>query len=385
MWNKTYVLTLFSTFAFWLNVDALLLVLPLYMREMGADPVLIGVVFGAAAPAAIVTRLLAGRTIDRRGGWWFLVIGAAVWAVTSSVMAVTASFAVLLLLRLAQGVGLGTYTNATLSYVLYASAKEHSDRAIGWWGAASPMSAALGPVVAAFTLQAFGFTIAFAVAAGAGALAVAAGLLLPRSEKDPNSKYGVAEGDTKPYVPGAIVPGLFGMATGFAFGSFAAFAPLLADGLSVANAGIYMSLSALGTIVARFAAGPLSERKGRQWVIFPGLATTAFAMGTIGFVERPYLALVIPFLFGLGTGAAVPGLVSWAVSRAEDAERATAGGTFYNFFEVGLFLGAPIVGAVIQGFGFPGFALVSVILVISCAGYLWAFRTETRSHEAAAR
>jgi MFS family permease len=378
LWNRTYVLALFSTFAFWLNVDALLLVLPLYMNDAGYDPAAIGIVFGAAAPAAILARLLSGRTIDRRGGWWFLLVGAMTWAVTSSAMAVTASLLLLLLLRATQGLGLGVYTNASLGYVVYNSAVEHRDRAVGWWGAASPIMAAVGPIVAAFTLQAFGFAAAFAVAAGAGVLAAAAGLLLPRSWKDLDEQPGAVARGAKPYVPGAVVPGLFGAAAGFAYGAFAAFAPILAAELRLANAGVYMSLAAVGTIAARFAGGPLSDSKGRQWVILPGFALAALAMGVIGFVEQPYLALGVPLFFGLGMGSAVPGLVAWAVSRAEEAEKATAGGTFYNFFEVGLFLGAPVLGGAIQGYGFAGFALVAAILAVACAGYSWAFRAEAR-------
>lgn len=367
LWTRGYVINLIATFAFWFNVDFLLLVLPLYMSGVGFNTSAIGLAFGIAAPAAIVARLLTGRLIDRTGGRIFLLGGSAAWAIGSAAMAFTESFPVLVGLRLLQGAGLGVFTNASLAYVGYSVPSSRRDEALGWWAAATPTMATLAPVAAALVAQSFGFTAAFLVAASAGIIATLSGSLLPRLERkkpftDANLTY-------RPYVPAALVPGLFGGTVAVASGSFAAFAPLLAADRGVENVGLLLACSALGSILVRFIAGAVATQKGRSWVIVPGLALAAFALVLLGSARSELLLFVAPFLFGIGTGAATPALLGWAVARAGDEERATAGGTFYAFFEVGLFTGPPLLGGVVERFGFVSFTIPAMFLAVALVAY----------------
>lgn len=371
LWTRGYVTNLTATFAFWFNVDFLLLALPLYLRSLDFGAAAIGLVFGAAAPAAILSRLLSGRLIDRTGGRVFLVGGAAAWAVGSAAMAFAESLSVLIALRLVQGAGLGVFTNASLAYVSYSAPPSRRDEALGWWAAATPTMATLAPVTAAFVAQRFGFTPAFWVAAAGGAVAAVAGLLLPRPSRPSQSSARTAR---RPYASAALIPGLFGGAVAVASGSFAAFAPLLAAERGVENVGLLLSCSALGSILVRFVAGPLAARRGRDWVVVPGLLLAAVALVLLGSARSDALLFAAPFLFGTGTGAAMPGLLSWAVTRAGEAERATAGGTFYAFFEVGLFVGPPLLGGVVERIGLVALALPSSLLGVALLAYLSSFR-----------
>ncbi len=368
LWTRGYLTNLTATFAFWFNVDFLLLALPLYLRSTGFDAAAIGLAFGAAAPAAIVARLLSGRLIDRTGGHLFLIGGAAAWAVGSAAMAFTESFSVLIALRLLQGAGLGVFTTASLAYVSYSAPPLRQDEALGWWAAATPTMATLAPVAAAFIVLRFGFTAAFLVAAGAGVIATVAGLLLPRLTWPQQSV--AAKMAYRPYVPAALIPGLFGGAVAVASGSFAAFAPLLAADQGIENVGLLLTLSALGSILVRFVAGPLAARRGRNWVIVPGLLLAAAALLLLSTARSDVLLFTAPFLFGVGTGAAMPGLLSWAVNRASEGERATAGGTFYAFFEVGLFMGPPFFGGVVERAGFIAFVFPALLLSLTLIAYL---------------
>lgn len=368
LWTRGYVANLTATFAFWFNVDFLLLALPLYMQDTGFDASAIGLVFGVAAPAAIVARLLSGRLIDRTGGQLFLLGGAAAWAVGSAALAFTESLPALIALRLLQGAGLGLFTNASLAHVSYGAPPARRDEALGWWAAATPTMATLAPVSAAFVVQRFGFTPAFMVAAAGGVIATIAGLLLPRF-LGPKRSLG-RKTTYRPYVPAALIPGLFGGAVAVASGSFAAFVPLLAAERGIENVGLLLTCSALGSILVRFVAGPLAARRGRNWTVIPGLVFAATALVLLGTTRSDALLFAAPFLFGVGTGAVMPGLLSWAVARAGESERATAGGTFYAFFEMGLFTGPPLLGGLVARSGFVAFVLPALLLGVALLAYL---------------
>lgn len=374
MWAKGYALVLLATCAFWFAVNSFLVVLPISLLQRGLDAGAIGLVFGVGAPASIVGRLISGRLIDRIGARLFLLIGAGAWALTPLALILAPNLSVLIALRLVQGLALGAFTNAGLVAVFGAVAEEWRDRAVGWWVSATPAMSAFAPTVAALIVQQFGVSLGFVLSASAGVVAVLAGAFLPGSPSErvqlptepPPPKQGRA---AKSYVSAALLPGFLGGTVAFASGAFGAFAPVLAAAHHQPNLGAYLTATSVGAILVRFVADPLAERKGIRWTILPGFALATGAMAVIGSIGNGALVLVPSFVFGLGTGALVPSILSWSLSRVYPSERARAGSTFYACYETGLLLGPPVAGVAFQRFGFPGFGLVAAVLAVGGITY----------------
>lgn len=367
LWTPGFAVTCLATFLFWNAVFFHLPLLPLFMKARGMGEGTIGLVVGSGALAALAGRLLSGWAVDRLGTRAFLLTGALAWALTAPVMAVLPSAGGLLALRLVQGLGLAMFTNASLGVVGYIAPPARRGAAVGWWGVANNLANATGPSAAGAVLGGYGYGAAFAAAGAMGALAALLGLKVPRAG---GAAAGVGApgrgraglGDVRLYTPAALVPGLVGGTMGFAGGAFVAFAPLRAQELGVPNVGWYLAAYGIAMIASRLALSPLSDARGRGWAIVPGLAMAAAAMAVLVWSLRGWAAYAAPVLFGLGAGAALPGLIAWTLDRSGPGERATATSTFYSVYELGLFTGATVMGQLLQRGGAAAYLAVAALL-----------------------
>ena len=105
-----------------------------------------------------------------------------------------------------------------------------------------------------------------------------------------------------------------------------------------------------------------------------------------GAVQRAQLAqglsaYAAPVLFGLGAGAALPGLIVWTPDRSGPGERATATSPFYSVYEIGLFSGATVLGQLLERGGPAAFLVVAALL----AGGLGLYACASVRGRAAAR
>jgi drug/metabolite transporter (DMT)-like permease len=252
---------------------------------------------------------------------------------------------------------------------------------VGWWGVANNIATAIGPALAGWILVRRGVAVGFAAAGAAALLAGVASLFVRRiapSEPRP------AGSRTIVFTRSALPPAAVGAAMGFAHGAFFTFGPLLALRLGIADVGLYFATFAIAMIPSRVLLGGLSDRRSRSWAIVPGLAACTVAMALLVAIRDPAVAFVVPALFGIGSGAAMPGLVAWAVDRAGSDDRALALTTYYSLYETGIFAGATLLGVLIQGRSYDMLAVVSVVLAVALGGYLATQAPKTRARLALA-
>jgi MFS family permease len=141
-----------------------LLPLPLFARELGAGPSLIGFDMGASTLTGIVVKLPAGALSDIFGRRWLLLAGALVFATLPFTYLAASTLLVLILLRFAHGSAtaiFGPVASATLSDIVPPGRR-------GTWlstySTAQGAGQALGPVLAGYLIAAGRFDLAFAAA-----------------------------------------------------------------------------------------------------------------------------------------------------------------------------------------------------------------------------
>jgi MFS family permease len=145
--------------------------LPLFARELGAGPAMIGFVMGASTLTGIAVKLPAGALSDLFGRRRLLVAGALVFAILPFTYLVASTLAVLILLRFVHGAAtaiFGPVASASLSDIAPPTAR-------GTWlstySTVQGAGQALGPVIAGYVIASGRFDLAF-VAAGVIGLGV---------------------------------------------------------------------------------------------------------------------------------------------------------------------------------------------------------------------
>src|SRR5262245_45514619 len=142
--------------------------LPLFARELGAGPSLIGFVMGASTLTGIVVKLPAGALSDLLGRRRLLLAGAIVFATMPFTYLGVSTLGMLLVLRFVHGTAtaiFGPVASASLSDVAPPASR---GAWLSLYSTAQGTGQAIGPVLAGYLIAAGRFDLAFAISGAIG-------------------------------------------------------------------------------------------------------------------------------------------------------------------------------------------------------------------------
>ena len=239
-----------------------LLFQPVYLQELGAGPIQIGLILGAFGAAMTLTHIPAGHLSDRIGRRPMLIAAWLVGLLATCLMALarnlTAFVAALLLY------GLTAFVASPLdSYTTAARGKWSVGRAMTFISMTFNGGAVIGPLIGGRIADAYGFRTVYGIAAGIFLLSSLVVLLTPAQPRDHHDP-------TNP--PAALLRNrrYIGFLAVFFFVAFAAYVPQPLSpnylrnehGLSLSALGQLISIVYLGTTILALVLGQLEARTG---------------------------------------------------------------------------------------------------------------------------
>jgi len=345
--------------------------LPTLAEDLGASPLVVGLVFTAPAVVSAVVTAPAGYLSDRVGRRpliWGGVTGSAL-----PVMAVAAAGSPLLLvaLRAVDALFRALAGPSMHAYVGDAYAEGRRGRAFGVYQTTRMAGAAVGPIVGGLLAAVGGVRLPFLVL-GAGTLC--GGLLLfallppvgdepAADETGTNADEGDSPGllpDLSPRAAGTFltVPAAAWLGNAFlgAFGESTLdpiFAPLLAEtvGRGPAYAGTAYSALAAAVLVFMPIGGRVADRLGRVRVLIGAKAGWFLVMVGLAAAASPLLPPALMFLGGVLSAVAAPASMALRYEIAPDDREATFGGVTGAVSALGRASGPLFAGAVTGAVG----------------------------------
>jgi MFS family permease len=124
--------------------------LPFYAKDLGANGLIVGLLFSSFSVAQLITAPIWGRFSDRYGRRPALLVGLTASAIAYVVFGYASTLWLLFLSRLVQGAGGGT-VSVIQAYVADAVRPEDRAKGLGWLSAATNAGVALGPVLGTVT------------------------------------------------------------------------------------------------------------------------------------------------------------------------------------------------------------------------------------------
>jgi len=356
--------------------------LPLYLqRSFSANyrmVTLIPVVFGAGKWLA---SLPTGYLLDRLGRplmiWGLLLI-----ALIDLASIMTSSYGLFLGLRGLGGVGWAMFATVATTAMVSLPAAERRGRAVSLLLMSETFGLLLGSAAGGWLYQGVGAGSPFVFEAGCMVVAaVAVGRWASRPLQP--SAGSRRSGDRRLLIavlrtPGVLVMGLTNaVLTAVQTGVLVFLFPLyLVDraGLGPEIAGLFISLSVLGRLLALWLGGSLSDRWGRMRVLIPGLLGYAALLGSVTFLVNP-VALGL-WSLGLGTAAGVVAAIPTAVvgDRASPPLQGVAIGCLRTMTDSGQILGPLVMGALADSLDLSAPFLGGAALLIVAA---WLCRRGT--------
>jgi MFS family permease len=318
----------FSAFApsllFGLGEGAILPVIPLSARELGASVPVAALIVMLIGIGSLVSNIPASLITMHRGERWALV-AAAVWcALAMALCGWTGHLALFAAGSFMVGMSQAVFSLARQSYLTESVPVEFRARALSTLGGVMRIGMFIGPFIAAAAIHVQGLVGAYLV--GVVALVVAAGVSarvpdLPTSDKLPE---GSAPQPQPQPQPGPATAGLWSivrdhrhvfvtLGIGVTLISAVratrqAVIPLWADHLALAPsvASLIYGVSGGIDMLVFYPAGQVMDRKGRRWVAVPSmilmgaaLLWTPFTHGATGLMIA---AALIGFANGIGSG-----------------------------------------------------------------------------------
>lgn len=148
-----------------------------------------------------------------------------------------------------------------------------------------------------------------------------------------------------------------------AYGGITTFVPLFADSIQV-NSGAFFLAFAATLALSRPVSGKLADRFGESIVIIPALAFTVLALLVLGFSTNLIGILVSAVLYGIGFGSAQPALQAALLRLSRSDRKGVANATLATAADLGIGIGAIILGWISQNWSYQALFAVSAVSVV---------------------
>ncbi len=381
LFTRDFLFLCLGGFLFSGSMFLLFTVLPLFVvQELKGAASQVGLVMGAFAVAALLSRPFSGWLVDawsRKAG---LGLGALIYCLASALYVWAGSVSVMLGLRFFHGIGLAAYTTASSVLVADLAPATRRGEAMGYYGVALNLSMAVGPALGAALVRPMGFTGLFWLTA---TLSLGS-LFLGQLVREPGrvQAHNQARAERPPlFSRTALSPALVAACMTTTFGTVVSFLPLFVEARHLGNPGVFFTMYSVALIVARLGAGRFSDRFGRAAVIIPGMVILGTSMAILAYTTSMQGLLLAAALQGLGFGGVQPAIMALAVDRSTPRDRGAALATLMGAFDVGMGLGAVGMGLLLEHTNFTVMYLCAGSVSLIGAGIFTGLTLYSRKQE----
>lgn len=390
MWRSVYVPSVLLS----IGEGMLVPVLPLYVAALGAPFWLVGLVLAAESIGMLVGDLPAGTLLRRVDRKTTMLAGVALVAGAVTAMAFVGGVALVLVLRLATGLGAALWGISRHAFLTTAVPAAQRGRAIAAFGGAARAGHLIGPAVGGVVAAAGGYAAAF-LAYGVIA-AVAFAICLVFLERTPASSLRSAAHRNSLAALLSVVRAHGRVLLVAGAGQLMAQAirsgrkivvPLVGAtvlGLSVEQVGWIVSIGAAFDVALFPLAGWVMDRYGRKHAIVPSFLLQAVGMVTIPLADG-FLGLAAAVaLIGIGNGLSSGTMMTVAADLAPSDAIGEFIGVWRLIGDGGSMGGPVVVGALADVLTLPA-ATVAIAAVGVGAALTFAYGVpETRRPPAVA-
>lgn len=340
---------LVATLCVIINFSSSVIILPVYVIELGGNEFLSGLQSTVYFLAAVIFRIYLGPLADRRGRKLPLFIGVFAFATAPLFFLLSFDFYTLTLARVYQAIGLAAFFSAGSSFVADIAPEHKLGMYMGIYRTVHAIALLIGPAKAFYIINHWDYSSWFLVSFLIGVI----GLLFISLVK---TKLVTAENITSPIALMRLVlhnktvwPIYFGIAIASAgYGSLLTFAVIyITQVADFTNPGIYFTYFAFAGIVANLTVGKLADRFSRPMLAWPCIIL--FSLGLFALYLLPHHSIFMPIsslLVGFSFSGGLLVLIAWLVDSVSIDLRATALSIQESTIDLSVASGAFIFGLI---------------------------------------
>lgn len=360
LWTKSFILMTIGNLFLFVAFYMLYPTLPPFIKQIGGNESQVGLAIGAFALSAVIFRPLVGGLLDRFGRRPFIVFGLLLFTFVMYMYNWAGGIFVLIGLRIFHGLSWALSTTAMITSITDTIPSARRGEGMGWFSTSMTLAMAIGPMLGIWITQNHSYSVLFlfAVVLSAASLLLSCGAKKTFRVQTGAKRIELYEKSVLPIA--ASVFFLF-----IAYGGITTFVPLFAVSVQV-NPGAFFLTFAATLALSRPISGKLSDRYGEMVVILPSLVITICALVVLSLSTDLIGILIAAVLYGIGFGSAQPAFQSATILLARPERKGVANATISTANDLGIGLGAIILGWVSQHTSYQVLFTVSAVSVAIC-------------------
>ncbi len=369
IFTRNYFAIFFTAFGFFSSLYILLSPISLYTAELGVNEAVIGLIIGIFTVTAVIARIFAGPYANR----WpkrLLGISLTIFFLSPLLYIVSGSSSELFTIRAFHGAGM-IFSISVMTLLAKMTPKSRLGQTMGVYGGFMGAAQVSGFFLSGILLEKVGFTGIFYIATGFALFGGVSGIFISNNwNTQPESipmlrSYRLALRDKNTQLASIGV-----LLWTFGYGVLLTFGPLyLKDlGLPTSLIGVFFTLTAIGSMVARPIAGRLSDTKGRMPVILPSMFIIGISLYAFSTFVTTNALFLIAILYGIGIGSAYVVQSALVIDTIDIQNKGSALAVLTACFDLGYSFGSIGIGLIAGSFKIGYSLLFQVTSAISLLG-----------------
>lgn len=357
LWTKQFTLMTIANLFLFNAFYMLYPTLPSFIKQMGGNQSQVGLAMGTFALSAVIFRPLVGGLLDRFGRRPFVIWGLLLFTLAMYMYDWVGGIVVLMGLRILHGMSWAVSTTATITAITDMIPSTRRGEGMGWFSTSMTLAMAIGPMLGIWVTQNLSYSalFLFAVILSAAALLLTLGAKMTFLPQTGVRRIELFEKSVLPVVVSVFF--LF-----IAYGGITTFVPLFAASIQV-NSGAFFLAFAASLALSRPISGKLSDRYGETFVILPALVITICALIVLSLSTGLIGVILSAVLYGIGFGSAQPAFQAVTIRLARSDRKGVANATITTANDLGIGLGAIMLGWVSQYTSYTVLFMVSAVSV----------------------
>lgn len=374
IWNRNFIQVCLSNFLMACSFNLLMPTIPLYITEQLHVPQYrTGIVLASYAMALMLTRPFSGYMVDVFSRKKILVVSFFLYVLTFGAYFFATTVTLFVIIRFIHGLwwGGGTVASSTLAIdVLPANRRSEG---VGYYGTFNNVAMAVGPFIAIYIYQEFGFDLLIWCAIAMGSMGVISATFI-KGPKKQGIKPSVPSWD-RFFLVKAWPIFINQLMLSFCWGTIGAYVAQYGKEINIPNAGVFFLFWATGIIVSRVFSGKFVDRGHIHIVNVIAMGVVALSFLAFALFHTLVAFCISGFFIGMGFGMMLPALQMLYINIAPADRRGTANSTYLLAFDIGIAIGMLAGGYISAAYGFSFlYQVCAGIFVLSMVVYLLVSR-----------
>jgi MFS family permease len=347
-------------------VNASRVVLQLYALDLGASPTEVGMLVALYYVCPLLLSWPAGTWGDRHGPRRPLVFSAVCGTGGLVIPYFVHSLPALYVAAALSGMSFAFFLVIVQNLVGVLSAPEKRAQNFSNFSLVGATANFVGPLVAGFSIDHFGYPIACVTAAAlaltTGAMVLLWGKMLPGGSRRAAPRARIADTLADPAVLRILAIGaLVQLGTDL----FQFYIPVygVGIGLSASAIGALLATFAAASFIVRFALPHLIKRLGEDKLLAYSFYLAAGGFALVPLFHQVVMLALVSFIFGLGTGCGQPIATMLMFSRAADGRSGEALGLRLTANNLVRVIAPALFGFIVSGFGLAPVFYINALMM----------------------